>query len=355
MNCNFRFNELITTPVGFNGPIYSQSVKRRRGGAEAGVSAPPGVDVNSYVSLTSSRDCAMLNVEEGVADYIRCSDVDKEAVGEIFLQNARKWIAEAVKERRIASKICIERLILVTGFYKSANWEAAALSSSSSTGDLSFTGGGISINWDSVQHLSPDYSTGHRHPPRPSSPRFPRGSCTSTTDSSEPQVLGALGNTTHGTNNPAGPRVSFEKCCHQHTDRTQCIFLRGFRIRGRLGAKNQVVKQFVSELSKPSWRARIKRFVNSNSKTFKPSDQSCQRSSSVYDYLEPIEEFSDTSFCDQLYDAIAVEKFMENDSDFVLVHDDELIRILERDAAALDSEPGSSSMVPHAPSISGSI
>lgn len=30
----------------------------------------------------------------------------------------------------------------------------------------------------------------------------------------------------------------------------------------------------------------------------------------------------------------------ENNSDFVLVHDDELIGILERDAAALDSEPG---------------
>ena len=34
----------------------------------------------------------------------------------------------------------------------------------------------------------------------------------------------------------------------------------------------------------------------------------------------------------------------ENNSDFVLVHDDELIGILERDAAALDSEPGSSAV-----------
>ena len=32
----------------------------------------------------------------------------------------------------------------------------------------------------------------------------------------------------------------------------------------------------------------------------------------------------------------------ENNSDFVLVHDDELIGILGKDAAALDSEPGSS-------------
>ena len=32
----------------------------------------------------------------------------------------------------------------------------------------------------------------------------------------------------------------------------------------------------------------------------------------------------------------------ENASSFVLVHDDELIGILERDAAALDYEPGSS-------------
>jgi hypothetical protein len=45
----------------------------------------------------------------------------------------------------------------------------------------------------------------------------------------------------------------------------------------------------------------------------------------------------------------------ENNSDFVLVHDDELIGILERDAEAPDSEPGSSSVVPHAPSMSDSI
>ena len=250
--------------------------------------------VNGYISLTSScNTCAMLNVEENVADYTRCSDVDKESVGEIFLQNARKWIAEAVKERRIASNICLERLILVTGLYKSANWEAAALSSSSSTGNLSSAikmnqaGGGISINWDSVNNLSPDYSTGHRHPPS----QFPCGSTTPTTDSSEPQVLGGCG-ITHGTYNPAGPHVSFAKCCHQHTDRTQCIFLRGFRIRERLGAKDQVVKQLVSEESKSSWRARIKRFVNTNSKTSKQP-----RSSSAYNYLQPIEGFSDTSSC----------------------------------------------------------
>jgi hypothetical protein len=267
--------------------------------------APPGVGVNGYISFTSSRGvCAMLNVEEGVVDYTRCSNIDKEAVGERFLQNARKWIAEAVKERRIANDISIERLILITGFYKSANWEAAALSSSSSTGDLSFTiensqaGRGISMNWDSVQHLSPEYSTGHRHPPRPSSPRFLGGSSTPRTGSNEPQVLGACGDITHGTNNPTGPRVSFKKCCHQHADRNQCIFLRGFRIRGRLGAKDEVVEQLVSEELKPSWRARFKRFVNTNSKTSKPSsDQSCQRSSSAYDYLEPIEGLPDTNFC----------------------------------------------------------
>jgi hypothetical protein len=247
--------------------------------------------VNGHISLTSSRNtCAMLNLEEGVADYTRCSDLDKEAVGEKYLQNARKWIAEAVKERQIASNISIEQVILVTGFYKSANWEAAALSSSSSTGDLSFTikisqaGGGISINWDSVQHLSPDYSTGHRHPPR--------------TDLNEPQVLGVHSGIARGTNNPAGPRVSFERCCHQHADRTQCIFLRGFRIHERLVAKDQVVEQLVSEESKPSWLAGIMRFWNTYSKTSKPpSNQSSQRSSSAYDYLEPIEEFPDTNFC----------------------------------------------------------
>jgi hypothetical protein len=165
----------------------------------------------------------MLNVEEGVANYTRCSGVDKEAVGDIFLQNAWKWIAEAVERRQIARNISIERLILVTEFYKSANWEAAVLSSSSSTGGLSFTigasqaGGGISFNWDSVQH-----------PPLPSSPGPLRGLSTPTTDSNEPQVLGARGDITRGTNNPAGRRVSFEKCCRCNDDRTQCIFLRGF-------------------------------------------------------------------------------------------------------------------------------
>ena len=41
----------------------------------------------------------------------------------------------------------------------------------------------------------------------------------------------------------------------------------------------------------------------------------------------------------------------ESDSEFVLVHDNELIGMLERDAAALDSEPGSSSAVLHAPLV----
>lgn len=90
-------------------------------------------------------------------------------------------------------------------------------------------------------------------------------------------------------------------------------------------------------------------------------------------------EFNCDSHCiwEQLYKAIAVEKLMvrcvfflsfffeylmflshsqESDSEFVLVHDDELIGMLERDAAALDSEPGSSSAVLHAPALgSGAI
>ena len=41
----------------------------------------------------------------------------------------------------------------------------------------------------------------------------------------------------------------------------------------------------------------------------------------------------------------------DSDSEFVLVHDDELIGMLERDAAALDSVPGSSSAVLHAPLV----
>ena len=238
--------------------------------------------LNGQVLLTLRHNtCAMLNVEEGVADYTRCSDIDKEAVGEIFLQNARKWIVEAVEGHQIASNISIERLILVTGFYKSANWEAAVLHSSSSTGILSFTmkisqaGGGFLINWDSVQHLSPDYSTGHRHP---------------TTDSNEPQ---------HGTNNPAGSHVSFERCCHRHTDRNQCIFLRGFQIRRGLVQKDQAVELPPLEESKLSWGERFIRFVDTYSKTSKPpSGESSQRSSSAYNYrLEPIEKFPDTNFC----------------------------------------------------------
>ena len=246
----------------------------------------------------------MLNLEEGGVDYTRCSDVDKQAVGEQFLQNARKWFARAVRERRLASNIPIERLILVTGFYKSANWEAAAMSSSSSAGELSFTikinqaGGGFSFNWDSVQHLSPDYSTGHRHPtPQSLSPPFPHGLSTPRTHSNERQVLGACSDITRPTH-VAGPRVPFERCCHQHAERNQCIFLQGFRIYDRLEAKRQVVERLVSEGSKPSWSARIKRFV-ANRKTSKPpGDQSCQRSSSAYDYyLRPVEGISETNIC----------------------------------------------------------
>ena len=37
MHCDFRFNDLRATPIDFNGPIYSQSLKRTEGGAEAGV------------------------------------------------------------------------------------------------------------------------------------------------------------------------------------------------------------------------------------------------------------------------------------------------------------------------------
>ena len=246
----------------------------------------------------------MLNLEEGGVDYTRCSDVDKQAVGEQFLQNARKWFARAVRERRLASNIPNERLILVTGFYKSANWEAAAMSSSSSAGELSFTikinqaGGGFLFDWDSVQHLSPDYSTGHRHPtPQSLSPPFPHGLSTPRTHSNERQVLEACSDITRPTH-VAGPRVPFERCCHQHAERNQCIFLQGFRIYDRLEAKHQVVERLVSEGSKPSWSARIKRFV-ANRKTSKPpGDQSCQRSSSAYDYyLRPVEGISETNIC----------------------------------------------------------
>ena len=258
------------------------------------------MDVNAHISLTSSRNaCAMLNVEEGEACYTFCSDNDNMTIKETFRQKASEWFFEAVSMNKIPSDFSIERLIFVTGFYKCWNWEAAALSLSSSTGDLSFTikanqaGGRTSFHWDSVQHLSPDYTTGHRHPsgslPRLSTPR---------TDSSD---LQARGNITHGTNNTSGIGASFEKCCrehHGHADQNQCIFLRGFRIRGRLFRGDQIEKLLALKESEPSLRERLKRHVNLISKTSKPPGyESSQRSSSANDYVEPIEEFPDTDFC----------------------------------------------------------
>lgn len=228
--------------------------------------------MNARLSLTSSRNaCAILNLEEGEALYTYCSDVDSETIGETFREKANEWFSEAVSMRRIPSTFSIEKLILVTGFYKSSNWEAVALSSSSSAGDLSFTiqankvaGGNTSFHWDSIQHLSPDYSTGHCHPE----------------------------------DRTAGTGVSFARCCHVHSNRNQCIFLRGFRIRSRLLRGTQVEKLPAAGESKPSFREHFKPFFNLNSKTSQPpSDNFSQGSSSAHDSLEPIEGFPDTHFC----------------------------------------------------------
>jgi hypothetical protein len=274
--------------------------------------------VNSRLSFASSRNtCAILNVEDGAADYIRCSDVDKRALGNLFLQNATTWLDTAVQRNRIASDISIERLILVTGFYKSGNWEAAVMSSSSSSGNLSFTigashvNGGFLFNWNSVQHLSPDYSTGHCHP---SLPPFGGG---------------------------VTP-VSFGRCCHVHNQRNQCIFLRGFQFRQRLLLNDHLIELNNSDESRLSLYERCRSFFmrlwpgkpseRIQSKSTMASepldDESSQRTFKAYDNLEPVEGFPDTNNCvsrhqvnenlvviyivfqDLLYNAIAIKKFM---------------------------------------------
>ena len=65
-----------------------------------------------------------------------------------------------------------------------------------------------------------------------------------------------------------------------------------------LGLKDQVIELLASDELKLSWFERFTRFVGTNSKTSKPpSEESGQRSSSAYNYLEPIEDLPDTNFC----------------------------------------------------------
>jgi hypothetical protein len=148
-------------------------------------------------SLSSSTVCAVLNLQESSALFTKCSTDDAASMGKLFLNHGPDWAQ--------SNSIPVEQLVLVTGFYKTKNWEAAVLSSSQSATQLSLmanavgvAGGEFSIDWASAQNSSYDYSTGHRHLMTP----------------------------TH-------PRRSFSACCAEagHNEEDQCIFLRGYRIR----------------------------------------------------------------------------------------------------------------------------
>lgn len=148
-------------------------------------------------SSSSSSVCAVLNLQDSSALFTKCSPTDAAGMRKQFLTHGSDW-AES-------KSLPVEKLVLVTGFYKTKNWEAAVLSSSQSSTQLSLTanavgpaGGEISVDWASAQNSSYDYSTGHRHPTTP----------------------------TH-------LQRSFSACCTVtgHNEINQCIFLRGYRIR----------------------------------------------------------------------------------------------------------------------------
>lgn len=118
----------LTTPKDFPVPVFSESPEQReffyRGWNIVSfilrcprflidilnrVQGLP-VDVNKgRISLsTSHRACALLNLGQGEAHYIRCSDADKEVLENLYFSNARKWYTEAVNQRKF-SKIYLLR------------------------------------------------------------------------------------------------------------------------------------------------------------------------------------------------------------------------------------------------------
>jgi hypothetical protein len=229
------------------------------------------VGVEYGISLSSSRSgCAVLNLEQCDADYIHCSDVDKENLENKFLNEVRQLLADAINKADAPRKMSLDRLILVTGFYKTGNWEAAALSSSSSEGNFNFgikamalADGGLSFDWSSVHHLSPDYSTGHCHPRLPTDEPLP----TSTSSlPMEPDVaLISVQNDELSPTSIIQRHVSFSKCCRSSDPgcaaRNQCIFLRGFRFREKLVLKDQLEALIALEESKPSLSKRLWRWL----------------------------------------------------------------------------------------------
>ncbi|KAJ7897131.1 hypothetical protein B0H14DRAFT_2557788 [Mycena olivaceomarginata] len=225
----------------------------------------------------------------------------------------------------------LNRLILVTGFYKTGNWEAAALSSSSSEGNFDFNigamasgNGGLSFDWSSVHHLSPNHSTGHCHRRSPASEPLLTSTSPPPTESDTTQVasIAIQMMLIHL------PPASSKNIC---AARNQCIFLRGFRIRERLVLKDQIEALVVPEESTPSWPERLRRLFRSGNTQTSGSSSGAKRAPSAPAPLESIEGSPGPDLCDKLYDEIANEKFMlKNDMDVVVVHDDELIQSLEK-------------------------
>jgi hypothetical protein len=59
--------------------------------------------------------------------------------------------------------------LIVTGYYKAGNWEAAALSKSDNSSDVSFSveafkvKEGMDFQWHTTSHSNGDVNSGHKH------------------------------------------------------------------------------------------------------------------------------------------------------------------------------------------------
>ncbi|KDR69965.1 hypothetical protein GALMADRAFT_76825 [Galerina marginata CBS 339.88] len=315
----------VETPIpkDFPVPIFSESLKQREIRTESGGTVPMlPAGVAGHISLSTSRSaCAILNLEDKVAWYTRCSLVKKVDMERWFRNNARQLLADAVNEHKIPEGFPVGRLILVTGFYKTGNWEAVALSTSSSTGEFNFTleamgaMGGTSYNWNSLQHLSPDYSIGHRHPsysPVPQNESLHASTPLPTIESDDMQFHEAQAqiHRPRSSNMSEGQLQSFSRCCHDHRVKNQCIFLRGFRYRERVLLKDKIEVLVTLEDWKPSLLQRMQRIF---APTPHPTDTATSKSPAVPKkplgnesttsqpglsvYLEPIERLPDSDPC----------------------------------------------------------
>ena len=66
-------------------------------------------------------------------------------MGELFVREGQSWADSA--------HIPVEQLILVTGFYKTGNWEAAVLTSDNSSAQVGLTRRGGRGGWRSFNQL----------------------------------------------------------------------------------------------------------------------------------------------------------------------------------------------------------